>query len=122
MTDASPSRSQMANVLTLAAFLVALACFLTRVFWWTHHQFLDCAVQIAGRPQPAYCSAVSELEWFIWYAPLVSLLMCLIVLRRRRHSWHSRPLGPVIVFWFSVLMLTRTAFVLFVGFFLRDMH
>jgi hypothetical protein len=112
----------MANVLTLAAFLVALACFLTRVFWWTHHQFLDCAVQIAGTPQPAYCSAVSELEWFIWYAPLVSLLISLIVLRMRRRSWHSRPLGPVIVFWLSVLMLTRTVFVLFVGFFLRDLH
>jgi hypothetical protein len=122
MTDGARSQPRTATVLTATAFLVALACFLTRVFWWTHHQFLDCAVQIAGSPQPAYCRAVPELEWFIWYGPLVSLVISLFVLRMRHRRWHSPPYGPAAVFWLSVLMLIRTVFVILVGLFLRDLH
>lgn len=122
MSDVVPSRSRSAAALTATAFLVALACFMLRVFWWMHHQFLDCAIPIAGAPQPGYCSAVPELEWFIWYGPLVSLTISLIVLRMRSQRWHSSPFAPVVVFWLSALMLTRTAFVFAIGFFLRDMH
>jgi hypothetical protein len=122
MKDDVPSRPRLAAVLTVTAFLVALACFLLRVFWWTHHQFLDCALPITGTPQPWYCGVVPQLEWCIWYGPLVSLTIALIVLRMRRQSWHSSPFAPVVVFWSSVLMLFRTVFVLLIGFFLGNLH
>jgi hypothetical protein len=122
MTTAVQSRSRFLSVLSVAAFTVAVASFIDRVYWWTHQQFLDCDVQIAGRPQPPYCRAYAELDWMIWYGPLVSLAISLAVLLLRRQRWHSAPVLPVVVFWLSVLMSIRTVFVFLVGLAMGGMH
>jgi len=110
------------RVLTLIALIVALGCFADRIFWWTHKQFADCEMQFGEMPQPGYCSVVSELDWIVWYGPLVSLAISFSVLLLRRESWHSSPFTPVAVFCFSALMSIRTVFVMLLGFALRDLH
>ena len=120
--SAAHTRSPLLSALTITALVVALGCFALRVFWWTHQQFADCNIQIWNRPRPGYCSVVSELDWLIWYGPLVSLVISAVILLLRRQRWHSSPFTPVVVFYSSVLMLTRTVFVMLVGFALRDMR
>jgi hypothetical protein len=122
MTDGPQARSRLMSVLTLIALAVALGCFADRVFWWTHKQFADCETQFEGVPQPAYCGVVSELDWIVWYGPLVSLGLSFSVLLLRREHWHSSPFTPVAVFCFSALMSIRTVFVMLLGFVLRDLH
>ena len=122
MTDGVQSRSRLMSMLTLIALAVALGCFADRVFWWTHQQFADCEMQFAEMPQPAYCSVVSELDWIVWYGPLVSLAISFGVLLLRRERWHSSPFTPGAVFCLSALMSIRTAFVMLVGFVLRYLH
>src|ERR1700679_2572033 len=122
MIGSARSRMRLVSGLTVVALVVALVCFADRVFWWTHRQFADCDMQIFNRPQPGYCSVVSELDWMIWYGPFISLGIAVGVLLLRRQRWHSFPFSPVVVFWLSMLMLTRTAFVMLVGFALRNLH
>jgi hypothetical protein len=122
MIDGVQPRSRWLSVLTATAFIVALGSFLDRVFWWTHKQFADCAVQIGNVPQPRYCRAFDELDWMIWYGPLVSLAVSAVVLVLRRQRWHSSPFTPVVLFWLSVLMSIRTAFVMLVRFAMSDIH
>jgi len=122
MISGAKTRLRSVSVLTALAFVVALTSFALRVFWWTHQQFADCDIQIWNKPQPGYCSVVSLLDWMIWFGPLVSLVISVVVLRLRRQRWHSSPFTPVVVFWLSVLMLVRTVFVMLVGFALSDMH
>jgi hypothetical protein len=122
MTAEVQTRSRFLGVLSVTAFIVALASFVDRVYWWTHRQFLDCDVQISGTPQPPQCRAYAELDWMIWYGPMVSLAIALAVLLLRRRRWHSPPYLPVAVFWLSVLMSIRTAFVLLVGMAMSGMH
>ena len=110
------------SVLTILAFVVALTSFALRIFWWTHQQFADCNVQIWNRPQPGYCSVVSQLDWMIWYGPLVSLAISFGALLLRHQRWHSFPVTPVVVFWCSAVMLGPTAFAMYVTFLVRDMH
>jgi hypothetical protein len=110
------------NALTFVALVVAVGCFADRVFWWRHQQFADCNIQIWNRAQPGYCGIVSPLNWVIWYGPLVSLGIAVVVLLVRRQRWHSSPYTLVVVFWCSVLMLTPTVIAMIVGFSLRDMH
>jgi hypothetical protein len=109
-------------VLTLIALVVALGCFADRVCWWTHKQFADCEMKFGDMPQPAYCSLDPELDWIVWYGPLVSLGISFSVLLLRRERWHSSPFTPVAVFCFSALMSIRTVFVMLLGFVLRDLH
>jgi hypothetical protein len=122
MTDGARSRSRLMSVLTLIALAVALGCFADRVFWWTHRQFADCEMQFADMPQPGYCSVVSELDWIVWYGPLVSLGISFGVMLLRRERWHSSPFTPAAVFCLSALMSIRTVFVMLVGLVLRDLH
>jgi peptidoglycan biosynthesis protein MviN/MurJ (putative lipid II flippase) len=121
-TDGPQARSRLMSVLTLIALVVALGCFADRVFWWTHRQFADCEMQFGEAPQPAYCSVVSELDWMVWYGPLVSLGVSFGVLLFRRERWHSSPFTPIAVFCISALMSIRTVFVMLLGFVLRDLH
>jgi uncharacterized membrane protein len=116
------SRSRWLSVLTATAFIVALTSFLDRVFWWTHKQFADCAIQIGSVPQPPYCRAYDELDWIIWYGPPVSLVISAVVLLLRRRRWHSSPYTPVVLFWLSVLMSIRTVFVMLVRFAMSGIH
>jgi hypothetical protein len=122
MTDGVRSRSRLMSVLTLIALAVALGCFADRVFWWTHQQFADCEMQLADMPQPGYCSVVSELDWIVWYGPLVSLGISFGVLLLRYERCHSSPFTPAAVFCLSALMSIRTVFVMLVGFVLRELH
>ena len=101
---------------------MALASFFDRVFWWTHHQFAECGLQIENVPEPPYCRAYAALDWLVWYGPLVSLLMALVVLLLRRRRWHAAPYTAVVLFWLSVLMSIRTVFVLLVGFAMSGMQ
>jgi hypothetical protein len=121
-TEGSRTRTRLLSVLTVIALIVALGCFADRVFWWTHKQFVDCEVQFMDLPQPRYCSVVSELDWIIWYGPLVSLGISFGVLLLRRERWHAPPYSPIAVFCCSALMSIRTVFVVLVGFVLRDLH
>jgi hypothetical protein len=122
LTDGPQARSRLMSVLTLIALIVALGCFADRVFWWTHKQFVDCESRFGNLPQPGYCSVISELDWIIWYGPLVSLGISFGVLLLRPERWHAPPFAPIAVFCFSALMSIRTVFVLLVGFVLRDLH
>jgi len=122
MIRGAQTRLRSVSVLTALAFVVALTSFAVRVFWWTHQQFAGCTLQLWNKPQPGYCGVVSLLDWVIWYGPLVSLVISVVVLLLRRQRWNSSPFTPVFVFWASVLMCMRTAFVMLVGFALRDMH
>jgi hypothetical protein len=122
MTEGAQFRSRLMSALTLIALAVALGCFADRVFWWTHKQFADCEMQFGNMPKPGYCSVVSELDWIVWYGPLVSLGISFSVLLWRRERWHSSPFTPATVFGLSALMSIRTLFVMLVGFVLRDLH
>jgi hypothetical protein len=122
MTDGVQTRSRLMSVLTAIALAVALGCFADRVFWWTHQQFADCEMQFGDMPQPAYCSVASELDWIVWYGPLVSLGISFGVLLLRRERWHLSPFTPAAVFCLSALMSIRTVFVMLVGFVLRYLH
>jgi hypothetical protein len=122
MTESVQSRSRWLSVLTAVAFIVALGSFLDRVFWWTHKQFAECAAQIGNLPQPPYCRSFDQLDWIIWYGPLVSLAISALVLLLRGQRWHSSPFTPVVLFWLSVLMSIRTVFVMLVRFAMSDIH
>jgi hypothetical protein len=122
MTDGPQARSRLMSVLTLIALVVALGCFADRVFWWTHKQFSDCQMQFGEMPQPAYCSVVPELDWIVWYGPLVSLGISFSVLLWRPERWHSSPFTPAAVCCMSALMSIRTFFVMLVGFVLKHLH
>jgi hypothetical protein len=122
MKGGAQSRLRLVSALTIMASVVAFASFMDRVFWWTHKQFASCATQTWGTPQPPFCRVVSELDWMIWYGPLISLVISLIVLLLRRQRWHSSPFTPAVVLAVSALMFARTMFVMFAGLFLRDMH
>jgi hypothetical protein len=122
MNDRAMHKSSLESVLTLIALAVVLTCLAGHLFWWTHSQFAECNARIWNRPQPGYCGVILELNWLIWYGPLVSLGISFGVLLLRRQRWHSSPFLPALVFWFSALLFIPTLFGMFLGAFLENMH
>jgi hypothetical protein len=108
--------------MTLITLIFALASFAVRVFWWTQKQFSDCYTQIWNKPQPAYCGVPSELNWVMWYGPLVTVAMAVSVLVLRGQGWHSSRFTPVVVFWFSIVSCVPKVLMMLLVMSLRNMH
>jgi len=114
--------SHLSRLFTSFSALIALICLAGRIFWFAARQFGACDLLIWNQPQPGYCGVVSELNWIIYYGPVVSIAISFAVLVLRPQRWYSSPRIPLLVFGLSALLLVPTFFGMFLRAFLGGMH